>query len=75
MAKLPMLSGSDIIKILHKFGFVEVRQKGSHVALEKKTQSGRVCCTVPLYPEIDRWLLSSILRQANIEKEDFLKYI
>lgn len=35
--KLPQISGKELIKILKKFDFVEVRQRGSHVRLEKTT--------------------------------------
>jgi predicted RNA binding protein YcfA (HicA-like mRNA interferase family) len=28
--KLPVISGDDLIKALGKFGYVEVRQTGSH---------------------------------------------
>jgi predicted RNA binding protein YcfA (HicA-like mRNA interferase family) len=31
--KLPVLSGADLIRALGKFGYVAVRQKGSHVRL------------------------------------------
>ena len=34
--KLPVVSGEDTIKALCKAGFRVVRQKGSHVRLEKK---------------------------------------
>jgi len=32
--KLPQISGKELIKILTKFDFYVVRQKGSHVRLE-----------------------------------------
>jgi predicted RNA binding protein YcfA (HicA-like mRNA interferase family) len=31
--KLPVISGDDLIRALGKFGYVAVRQKGSHVRL------------------------------------------
>ena len=36
--KLPQISGMELIKILRKKGFVVVRQKGSHMRLEKNTE-------------------------------------
>ena len=33
--KLPVLSGKELVKILKKVGFIEKRQKGSHVILVK----------------------------------------
>lgn len=35
MAKLPILSGRELIQILQTHGFEVVRQKGSHVSLRK----------------------------------------
>ncbi|MBI5559728.1 MAG: type II toxin-antitoxin system HicA family toxin [Deltaproteobacteria bacterium] len=36
MHRLPVLSGEELIKILKKAGFSIVRQKGSHVSLQKE---------------------------------------
>jgi len=33
--KLPQISGIELIKKLKKLGFVVVRQRGSHIRLEK----------------------------------------
>jgi len=35
MAKLPVLSGKELIRALERDGFQIVRQKGSHVSLRK----------------------------------------
>ncbi len=35
MSKLPLVSGRDIVKALKRDGFVVVRQRGSHIRLEK----------------------------------------
>ena len=37
MARLPVLSGREILKILDKNGFSRVGQKGSHVRMKKVT--------------------------------------
>lgn len=42
--KLPLLTAKELIKILNKFEFHVIRQKGSHIYL--KHQDGR--CTVVL---------------------------
>ena len=36
MAKLPVVSGKDLIKALKKNGFQVVRQKGSHVSYKEE---------------------------------------
>lgn len=39
MPKLPSLAGNDVIKILENNGFSLIRQKGSHVSLQKKIEN------------------------------------
>jgi len=74
MPKLPRLSGYEVIKILSDFGFKKKRQKGSHVILIKTTKEGKVGCAVPLHDELEIGTLLGILRQAKIDKKDFLKF-
>jgi hypothetical protein len=38
MSKLPVISGKELVNALEKAGFVVVRQKGSHVSLQKITE-------------------------------------
>ena len=42
MPKLPVISGKELLSALKKAGFIEVRQKGSHVTI-KKTTDKKVC--------------------------------
>ncbi len=72
MAKVPKLTGSEIIKVLEKLGFNVVRIKGSHYRLKHK--DGRVT-TVPVHSNeiIGPGLLSKILNDCEIKKEDFIK--
>ena len=72
MANLPRLSGHELIKILTKFGFFKVRQKGSHVMLIKKTKLGKIGCVVPLHDELETGTLLGILRQVKISRDEFL---
>ncbi len=71
MQKLPRLSGKEVIKILSKLDFVPTRQKGSHVILKKKLNSGTIALVVPLHSEIDKGTLLEIIRQARIKKKNF----
>lgn len=72
MPKLPILSGREIIKILNKFGFSEIRQKGSHVILKKYAESKEIGCVVPLHKEVAIGTLRGILKQANITPTEFI---
>ncbi|MEI8364688.1 MAG: type II toxin-antitoxin system HicA family toxin [archaeon] len=70
MSKLPILSGKELIKILQKHGFEIVGQKGSHVRLKKITTERIYITVVPLHETISPGTLLSILKQANLEKEN-----
>lgn len=70
MTKLPVLSGSELVKILQRAGFEKVRQKGSHVSLRKKTFERVFHTVVPMHREIDRGTLAEILRQAGLSRDD-----
>lgn len=70
--KLPLLTAKELIKVLNKFGFHVIRQKGSHIYL--KHHDSR-CTVVPLHAgkEIGRGLLKRILNEIEISREEFLK--
>ncbi len=72
MTKMPSLTGKDIISILSKAGFVQERQRGSHVFL--RHSDGRAT-VVPVHSgeTIGPGLLSKILRDVEMTREDFLK--
>jgi predicted RNA binding protein YcfA (HicA-like mRNA interferase family) len=72
MSKLRRLSGKEIITTLEKFGFQQVRQRGSHVVLKRQTSSGEVGCVVPLHREVAIGTIHGILRQARLSVEEFL---
>ena len=75
MPKLPVVSGKDVIKILSKIGFEHVRTRGSHAILNKQTEDGKITIPVPLHKELAKGTLKSIMRQADLSLEDFLKLI
>jgi len=70
MPKLPVCSGKDVIDAFEKVGWLMDRQKGSHVTLIKEGET--VVLTVPLHKEIDKGLLRSLIRKANLTVEDFI---
>lgn len=67
--KLPVVSGTHLIRVLEKFGYMPVRQKGSHVRLRHPTDSQRLPVTIPLHDEIAFGTLRRILRDAGITVE------
>ena len=71
MPKLPSVSGKKVIKSLNKMGFVVVRQRGSHVFMQKGEQT----VTVPLHNPVKKSTLKSILNQARISLEELLEHL
>ncbi|TMI67929.1 MAG: type II toxin-antitoxin system HicA family toxin [Bacteroidetes bacterium] len=71
MRKLKILSGKDVCKILSDHGFSQVRQKGSHIVMQKKTENTTITVPVPNHLEIKIGTLQSIIRQSEIPKEYF----
>ena len=70
--KLPIISGVQLIKILTKnFGFRILRQKSTHVTLTNDISF----ITVPLHYELAKGTLNGILKDANISREKFMKYV
>ncbi|PIT84998.1 hypothetical protein COU37_00540 [Candidatus Micrarchaeota archaeon CG10_big_fil_rev_8_21_14_0_10_45_29] len=74
MARLRPLKARVLVKVLAKFGFVPLRQKGSHLVLRNSPGKSTV---VPMHSneEIDVSLVRSILRECGISLEEFLKEI
>lgn len=70
--KLPVISGANLIRALAKFGYVAVRQKGSHVRLRHSSDPQRLPVTVPLHNEIAFGTLRRILRDAAISVDELL---
>jgi predicted RNA binding protein YcfA (HicA-like mRNA interferase family) len=65
------LSGKEVCQILGKYGFEQVRQKGSHIIMQKKTEGSTVTVPVPDHKELRTGTLMSIIRQSGLTKQDF----
>lgn len=46
------MSGREVCRILEANGFVAVRQRGSHIVMQKRAQGTTVTVPVPDHPEI-----------------------
>lgn len=71
MGKLRVLSGRQVCRILEGHGFVEVRRRGSHVVMQRRTQESTVTVPVPDHSEIKTGTLLSIIRQSGIPRSEF----
>jgi len=75
VTKIPGLSYMQIIRALQKNGWIVVRQRGSHIRLQKHLGEEVLKLTVPAHRPVKRSTLSHILKQARIELDEFLKFV
>ena len=75
MTKVPSIFYDKVIRALRRDGWVVVRQRGSHIRLQKNTGDGTLKLTVPAHRPIKRSTLSHILKQAKVDVEDFLRLL
>lgn len=72
MSKLPSVSGERVVRALKRAGFVELRQKGSHVSLERRVGEQVFKTVVPMHSALAKGTLSDILKQCGLKLDEFL---
>jgi len=71
LPRLVVISGREACEILARYGFVEVRQRGSHIIMQKVLARGTLTVPVPDHPELRRGTLRAIIRQSGIARKEF----
>lgn len=71
MGKLRVLSGRQVCSILMRHGFVEVRQRGSHILMQKRLADTTRTVPVPDHAELRMGTLQSIIRQSGVPRTEF----
>ena len=71
LARLRVLSGRAVCRILASHGFAEVRRRGSHVVMHKADAQGTVTVPVPDHGELRVGTLMSIIRQSGVPRSEF----
>ena len=66
-----MIFGRKVIKALGRAGFRVVRQRGSHVRLEKRTEDRMIKLTVPPHKSLKRGTLRRIIKDARLTIPEF----
>ena len=78
MTKLPIISSKEVIKALVRAGFeyAPKRGKGSHVAMMKTEGASHLrLVIIPERKALPKGTLRSILDQAGLTKEDFVRLL
>lgn len=72
---LPVISGREAVKALCRAGFRVVRQRGSHVRLEKMKEDRMIKLTVPLHKSLKKGTLRRIIEDAGLTVQEFNKLL
>ncbi|OGK04947.1 MAG: hypothetical protein A2W80_13365 [Candidatus Riflebacteria bacterium GWC2_50_8] len=74
MTKVPRITAKELISVLEKMGFKQIRQTGSHRIF--RNEHG-VRATVPDHPGkiIHPKIIKTILQDTDLQLEDFIKLI
>ena len=72
MGELPHISAKKVLKKLHKAGFIETHQRGSHLFLEN---ADKKIVTVPIHGKDipSKTIYSIIVHQAGMTVDEFLE--
>lgn len=73
MPKLGVFAGAEICAILESEGFRQVRQRGSHIIMQRRTDAGTTTVPVPNHREVKIGTLQSIIRQSGVRRERFVR--
>ncbi len=73
MPKLGVFSGNEVCRILEAEGFQIVRQRGSHIIMQKLTPSGATTVPVQNHRVVRTGTLLSIIRQSGVAREQFVR--
>jgi predicted RNA binding protein YcfA (HicA-like mRNA interferase family) len=75
LSKVPSLNYEQVINALRRDGWLVVRQRGSHIRLQKRTADETLKIVVPAHRPLKRSTLSHILKQARLEVTAFLELL
>jgi predicted RNA binding protein YcfA (HicA-like mRNA interferase family) len=75
MPKFPSLSARKVVRALKRAGFIEDRQKGSHLVLVHPETKARTVVPVHSGRTIKEPLLRAIIRDANLSVDEFIELL
>jgi len=74
MSRMPTIKASELVRFLKAKGFLEDRQRGSHLSLWQP--ENKIGVTVPLHSGTDlgRGITNRILKDAGITQQDYINW-
>jgi predicted RNA binding protein YcfA (HicA-like mRNA interferase family) len=73
--KLPVISGEKVITVLRRIEYQQIRQRGSHVVMQKTVYGKTQTVVVPMHKELTKGTLRSIIRQVGLTMEEFINLL
>ena len=70
MARLPVISGDELVRLLGRVGFIWDHTEGSHMIL---LHPNGLRLSVPRHRELGRGLLRALIKDAGLTREDFFR--
>jgi predicted RNA binding protein YcfA (HicA-like mRNA interferase family) len=71
VSKVPSLPYTQIVRALQREGWIVVRQRGSHIRLQKHAGNEVLKLTVPAHLPVKSSTLAHILKQARLDVDRF----
>jgi len=75
MSKVPSINYPQLINALRRDGWIVIRQKGSHIRLQKRLSDEMLKITIPAHRPIKRSTLSHILKQAHLSVDKIIELL
>ena len=69
MASLPVISGSEAVKVFERCGWTVARQTSNHIIMTKEGEIASL--SIPNHKEVARGTLRSLIRSANLTVDEF----
>ncbi|MFZ0889060.1 MAG: type II toxin-antitoxin system HicA family toxin [Candidatus Binataceae bacterium] len=75
MTKVPSLNYDKVVRALQRAGWIVVRQRGSHLRLQRRVAEETLKLIIPAHRPIKRSTLAHILKQAGLTVEELQKLL
>ena len=74
MTNIPSISYRRVVNALQRAGFVVVRQRGSHIRLQKRVEESVLKLTIPAHNPVNKNTLAKIIKDAGLTVEEFREF-
>jgi predicted RNA binding protein YcfA (HicA-like mRNA interferase family) len=75
LSKVPSLNYPDVISAFERAGWKIVRQRGSHIRMQRSSDEGVRKITVPAHKPIKRSTLAKLLKDGRLPLDDFIAHL